>query len=240
MGRRFSGVLAASILGLTSFSIALAAPSGAPAAAASSQQAPIAHVTVSGKLDDDYTAVTATLAVSPKTLRDEKIWQAQQKAPPSGAAVVGWLIHRGGKLDSQDGPALIYHYTNGATTYRYIHDGQRDRQDGPAIIERSANGTVTREEYYHNDQRDRQSGPAITWRNADGSTYEEYWRNGHERDRQDGPVAIKRNAKGEITFEVFYENGYFKTEYPGLPSATPPVARTLAQFYHQFTPTPHP
>jgi len=136
--------------------VALAAPSGV---SVSSQQARTAHITVRYQLN--AVDITQTYAVSPKILRDEQTWLAQQQTQQSVPQVADWLSRHGGKLDRQDGPALFERFADGSSYEMYCRNGLRDRQDGPAFIEYDAKGAITYEAFYEKGHFIRDVHPAL-------------------------------------------------------------------------------
>jgi len=195
--------------------VAVAGPPQAPSGVtAPGQEALLTHVTVSytTSYPDASVENRMTYAVSQKTSREEKIWQARQQTPPSGKDVKDWLVSHGASLDREDGPAYIGIWNDGSTEEAYLHNGKLDRADGPAHVWCHADGS-TEEGYFRDGMKNRENGPAVVVRFSDGYTSEVYYRDGK---------FIKEVAS-------YYRDGKFvKQESPAPPSVItgPPTQPT--------------
>jgi antitoxin component YwqK of YwqJK toxin-antitoxin module len=79
------------------------------------------------------------------------------KLNDGGKKIIGHLreqwFDKDGKLNREDGPALIYYYNNGnVLSERYYSNGKLDRENGPAYTAYNENGNIDLEYYYLNEK----------------------------------------------------------------------------------------
>jgi len=95
------------------------------------------HITVT--LEAIGSTITETYAVNEGVLRE--LNQLPQK--PTGAALSRWLINKGCRYDSLDGPAYVSRNAAGVVTFEeYFRDGRKHREDGPAVIWYNTDGSI--------------------------------------------------------------------------------------------------
>ena len=118
---------------------------------------------------------------------------------------VGHLaINRRGKLDREDGPAIIETHADGSRFEHYYRGGRRHRKDGPALILAGADGTRV-EQYHRRGKLHREDGPAIIETRMSGSSTEKYYRDA-ELHRTNGPAIIETWADGTCA-KHYYQHG---------------------------------
>ena len=94
------------------------------------------HITVTYR--DSGIDVTRIYAISEHISCD--LDRHMQK--PTGKDLQSWLVKRGCRLDSADGPAVVWHGADGTKVEEYYRDGRRYRENGPAIVKSFADGST--------------------------------------------------------------------------------------------------
>jgi len=91
------------------------------------------------------------------------------------------IFKRASELHREDGPAYQRYLNDGSGVVyieKYFINGKLNREDGPAIIHRQFNGNIALEEYYIDGKEHREDGPAIIYYNDGVITHKAYYNNG--------------------------------------------------------------
>lgn len=119
--------------------------------------------------------------------------------------LVSELWYLNGKKHREDGPAVIYYYSNKKIrTEEWWYHGTPHRSDGPAVIKYSPFEELQAERWAVKGLQHREEGPSTISYFEDGKIKFEEWCISGELHRLDGPAVIQYNQDGSIQNKKWY------------------------------------